>query len=113
RKWMLIAASLAGALSVGGALAYVYDGTGAATGSGEPPLITADQRPIKTTPTDPGGKTFPHKNKLIYDRLQGEEQAEKPERLVPRQEEVAATGAVPSAAPAQLSDSPDSGGQQV
>lgn len=94
RKRVVALAAIIGALGVGGALAYTVMGGGqeVATVAGKAPLIQADERPIKVSPADPGGKEFPHKNKLIYDRLQGEEQAPQQERLVPRQEEVA-TGA--------------------
>jgi hypothetical protein len=44
---------------------------------------------VKVAPDKPGGKKFPHKNKKIYERLQGEKSQEV-ERLVPRQEDVAA-----------------------
>lgn len=57
--------------------------------------------PVKMAPDKPGGKQFPHKNKKIYERLQGENKQEV-ERLVPRQEDVAAaaTAALGSAQPA-------------
>ena len=44
--------------------------------------------PSKNFRTQPGGKEFPHKNKLIYDRLQNGDEPES-ERIVPRQEDVA------------------------
>ena len=50
--------------------------------------VTADSRPVKEAPDQPGGKEFPHKNKLIYDRLTNADEPET-ERLVPRQENVA------------------------
>ncbi|GFO82126.1 MAG: hypothetical protein A49_17530 [Methyloceanibacter sp.] len=50
--------------------------------------MTADASPVKAAPDSPGGKEFPHKNKLIYDRLTNGTMPES-ERLVPRQEDVA------------------------
>ena len=50
--------------------------------------MTADASPVKEVPNQPGGKEFPHKNKLIYDRLTNGNTPES-ERLVPRQEDVA------------------------
>ena len=90
KRTIMVASALVGSLALGGALAFAYKNSGAIIGgSGEPPLIQADNKPVKQTPEKPGGKQFPHKNKLIYDRLQGEETPQV-EKLVPRQEEVAA-----------------------
>jgi cell division septation protein DedD len=58
-------------------------------------LVQADNRPVKELPDQPGGKEFPHKNKLIYDRLQNGDGPES-ERLVPRQENVAVPALPPS-----------------
>jgi cell division septation protein DedD len=65
-------------------------------GGGETPVVQADSRPVKEAPQQPGGKEFPHKNKLIYDRLQNGDEPES-ERLVPRQENVAVPALPPSA----------------
>src|SRR4029078_13504816 len=69
-----------------------------ATGA-HPPVVTADVRPVKEAPDDPGGKDFPHKNKLIYDRLQNGDEPEA-DHLVPRQEDVAVPALPPSPDPA-------------
>ena len=92
RKVLMVASGLIGALALGGAIAFAYKvGGGPQLASGEsPPLIQADSRPVKVTPVEPGGKQFPHQNKQIYDRLQGDQRPEV-EKIVPRQEEVAAT----------------------
>lgn len=90
RRMVMIGSGLVGALALGGALAFAYKtgGNPQLADSGAPPLIKADDRPVKVTPKEPGGKQFPHQNKQIYDRLSGEQQAEV-ERLVPREEQVA------------------------
>src|SRR6185312_5130935 len=100
RSAFMVGSALLGAIALGGALAFAYKQSGGGLGSDQPPLVTADSRPVKELPDDPGGKDFPHKNKLIYDRLQNGDEPES-ERLVPRQENVA----VPALPP-----SPDSGG---
>ncbi|MGI9386361.1 MAG: hypothetical protein ACR2OX_02920, partial [Methyloligellaceae bacterium] len=103
RKVAMVASALVGSLALGGALAFAYKNSGLIMGgSGDAPLIQADNSPTKVAPDDPGGKQFPHKNKLIYDRLQGDETPEV-EKIVPRQEEVAsntaAAAGTPNAAP--------------
>lgn len=92
RRVLMFASGLIGALALGGALAFAYKMTGetqVADGSG-PPLIKADDSPVKVPPEEPGGKQFAHQNKQIYDRLQGDQKPEV-ERIVPRQEAVQAT----------------------
>jgi len=98
RSIYMVGSALLGAIALGGALAFAYKQSGGAMGGGEPPVVQADSRPVKEAPQQPGGKEFPHKNKLIYDRLQNGDQPEA-EHIVPRQEELAMP-AMPSAAPA-------------
>ena len=95
RSAFMVGSALLGAIALGGALAFVYKQSGGGIGSEQPPLVTADARPVKELPDQPGGKEFPHKNKLIYDRLQNGDEPES-ERIVPRQEDVA----VPALPPA-------------
>ena len=100
----MVGSALLGAIALGGALAFAYKQSGGGIGSGEqPPLVTADARPVKEVPDAPGGKEFPHKNKLIYDRLQNGDEPEA-ERIVPRQEDVAVP-ALP-AAPTEMAGLP-------
>lgn len=68
----LMAAVLVGAIAIGGGLAYVYKFSNG-DGGGIPSLIAADSSPVKEAPSEPGGRDFPNRNKLIYDRLGGEE----------------------------------------
>lgn len=72
----LMAAVLVGAVVTGGGLAYVYKTSGGA-GDGYPSVVSADPRPVKEDPAEPGGRDFPNGNKLIYSRLgdSGEEPA--------------------------------------
>jgi cell division septation protein DedD len=98
RSIYMVGSALLGAVALGGALAFAYKQSGGAMGGGEPPVVQADSRPVKEAPQQPGGKELPHKNKLIYERLQNGDQPEA-ERIVPRQEELAMP-AMPGAAPA-------------
>ncbi len=96
RSAFMVGSALLGAIALGGALAFAYKQSGGGLGSEQPPLVTADARPVKELPDQPGGKEFPQKNKLIYDRLQNGDEPEA-ERLVPRQENVAVPALPPSA----------------
>lgn len=87
RSAFMVGSALLGAIALGGALAFAYKQSGGGVGD-QPPIVQADNRPVKETPAEAGGKEFPHKNKLIYDRLTNEDTPET-ERLVPRQEDVA------------------------
>lgn len=99
RSAFMVGSALLGAIALGGALAFAYKQSGGATG--ETPIVTADARPVKEAPNEPGGKEFPHKNKLIYDRLTNGDEAES-EQLVPRQEDVAVPALPPAGATAGL-----------
>src|SRR5215467_6987784 len=96
RSAFMVGSALLGAIALGGALAFAYKQSGGGIGAGDqPPVVQADARPVKEAPDDPGGKDFPHKNKLIYDRLQNGDEAEA-DHLVPRQEDVAVPALPPS-----------------
>ena len=102
RSIFMVGSALLGAVALGGALAFAYKQSGGAMGGGaQPPVVQADSRPVKEAPQQASGKDFPHKNKLIYERLQNGDQPEA-ERIVPRQEDVAMPampGSAPMAAP--------------
>jgi hypothetical protein len=71
----LMAAVLMGAVVAGGGLAYVYkSSTNPGVGGAEEraTVVTADTRPVKQEPVEPGGREFPNGGKMIYERL-GEE----------------------------------------
>jgi hypothetical protein len=101
RSAVMVASALLGAIALGGALAYAYKQSGGSMADGSTPIVTADSRPVKEAPDQPGGKEFPHKNKLIYDRLTNGDQPES-EHIVPRQEDVAVPALPPATATAGL-----------
>ena len=72
RRKLMVAGVLVAAVATGGAGAFVYksyeDGS---IGNGDAPTVLADDGPVKSKPSDPGGKEFPDSNKQIYDRLNG------------------------------------------
>jgi hypothetical protein len=102
RSMFMVGSALLGAIALGGALAFAYKQSGGAMNGGQPPLVQADNRPVKEPPQQAGGKDAPHKNKLIYERLENGDQPEA-EHVVPRQEDVAMP-AMPGASPAAGAD---------
>lgn len=73
RRGLLIAASIAGLLLIGGAGVYAWSAfTGGAASSDEPRVILADKEPIKVVPEEKGGKTVPNQDKAVYDRVAGD-----------------------------------------
>jgi len=70
---LMVAGVLVAAVATGGAAAFVYksfqDGSLA---NMDAPTLLADDGPVKSKPSDPGGKEFPDGNKQIYDRLSGQ-----------------------------------------
>ncbi len=73
RRKLMVAGVLVAAVATGSAAAFVYksfqqssDGSGS-----DAPTVLAGNEPVKSEPSDPGGKTFPDGNKQIYDRLTG------------------------------------------
>ena len=81
-----LAFALAALTAVGGIgwLAYEWTAEGESTA---PPLIKADQGPMKIRPKDPGGMAVPDQDKLIYQSLNGGVVEETVERLLPPPEE--------------------------
>ncbi len=69
RKGMMIAATLVGAIFIGGGLAYSYKSFMGPTGDGPAPLVKSASGPAKVKPSDPGGKQFAHSDSKILGRL--------------------------------------------
>ncbi|MBP1886995.1 SPOR domain-containing protein [Sinorhizobium mexicanum] len=89
QRTMLLAASVAGVIILGGAGVYAWMGgsTAALTGDG-PKIILADKNPVKVVPEEKGGKTVPNQDKAVYDRVAGAQgDAPRQEALVSSTEE--------------------------
>ncbi len=100
RPMLLFLVFLIVLLGFGGILYLVYQ-QGMREGiRNAPPLIEADEGPAKIIPADPGGMDIPNTDKLIYDRMNGNNPAEPGvERLLPRAEEPIERSRVPGVAP--------------
>ncbi len=73
--------------AAGAGAGWYYAGTQffAADGS-EVPLIRAGKGPVKVRPISPGGMEVPDRDKLVYDRMQGNGERPQVERLLPAPE---------------------------
>lgn len=91
----LIAAAL-----VGSGVTWLLDGDqDSRQAGGPPPLIKADEQPIKVYPDSPGGMDVPNRDKLVYSRIKGDGEKREVERLLPGPE-------APLPPPAALSEPP-------
>lgn len=68
-KAMLIAASLVGAILVGGGLTYAYQSILGSGGDGPTPVVKSAEGPSKVKPSEPGGKKFAHSDSKLLGRL--------------------------------------------
>lgn len=75
---------VAAAIAFGGVIWFAYQSGRDSSDSGTPPLIKADQGPVKVKPDQPGGQEIPFQDSTVYDRLGGPAQ-QKPvmEKLLP------------------------------
>ncbi|AUX76171.1 SPOR domain-containing protein [Sinorhizobium fredii] len=89
QRTMLLAASVAGVIILGGAAVYAWMGGSSAVLSGDGPrIILADKDPVKIVPEQKGGKTVPNQDKAVYDRVAGDQgTAPRQEALVSSTEE--------------------------
>ena len=66
---------------------WYYVGTQFLTGDDSGiPFIKADRGPVKVRPISPGGMEVPDRDKLVYDRMQGNGERPRVERLLPAPE---------------------------
>lgn len=89
RLWLILGLVLVPALAVAGGVGwYVFEGKlpfglGKGDGGGAVPFIRADTTPFKTRPSQEGGRAIPDRDKLVYDRIQGDGPTPRVERLLP------------------------------
>jgi hypothetical protein len=90
RRFMVLAASVAAIVLLGGAGVYAFMGGDSSMlqTASEPKIILADKDPVKVVPEDKGGQTVPNQDKAVYDRVSGDKtDVGKQERLVTSNEE--------------------------
>jgi hypothetical protein len=69
RKGLWAAAALIAVTVAGVGLAMTFRNSRPAAGpDGQPPVISADNAPVKVAPVNPGGAEIPNQNKQIYER---------------------------------------------
>lgn len=117
RRHRLRPVAVAAALILfGGLVWYAFDQRDVSMRDAPPPLITADQTPMKSLPKDPGGMEVPHRDKTVYDALGGgtetgtEPERAPVERLMPPPEDPILPEPDEGAL---VAEAPDAAGQEV
>ncbi|HEX6959762.1 MAG TPA: SPOR domain-containing protein [Ferrovibrio sp.] len=91
RKTITAVIALVAVAAFGVSIWFAYDQGVKRGSSGAPPLIRADQGPVKVAPENPGGLQVPNQDKEIYERIGGNTAqstgAAQPERLLPPPEQ--------------------------
>lgn len=82
----LIALAALGGFAV--VVVYSYDRGAQSAGDKVAPVVKAQEGPTRVRPETPGGMTIPNQDKQIYDRLGGQPDTDKVERLLPPPEPV-------------------------
>lgn len=107
RRWgrLLLLFVLAVFLVSGGAWGWLIHGKRvtamfASSGGDGIPMVRADPAPFKTRPSDPGGMEVPDRDKLVYQRLQGDSSETRVERLLPQPEKPVPPSRASSSSPA-------------
>lgn len=80
----VVVGGIVAAALVGSGVTWLLLGSGGQRAdSSPPPLIKADDKPIKVHPDSPGGMTVENADKLVYSRLRGEPMKGEVERILP------------------------------
>ena len=78
---------LVAVIGVGGYFSWMQWGdTLSSIGANELPIVKAPEKPFKVRPKERGGKDFPNRDKLVYDRLDRKPSTIEVENLLPRPE---------------------------
>ncbi|MDA4846672.1 SPOR domain-containing protein [Hoeflea poritis] len=81
RRGLVAAAVVLGIAVVGGGGFYLWNSSlGGDSASDGPPVIAADNDPVKVKPDDPGGKTVPNQDLAVYERVAGNDTSANPDQ---------------------------------
>ena len=83
RRLMGTLAAVAVVCGVGAMMVYAYNKGRQHGAAGEPPIIRAQEGPIKVRPEEPGGMAVPDRDKEVFTRLETGERPANVERLLP------------------------------
>ena len=83
RRLMGALAAVAVVCGVGAMMVYAYNKGRQHGAAGEPPVIRAQEGPIKVRPEEPGGMAVPDRDKEVFTRLETGERPANVERLLP------------------------------
>ena len=83
RRLMGALAAVAVVCGVGAMMVYAYNKGRQHGAAGEPPIIRAQEGPIKVRPEEPGGMAVPDRDKEVFTRLETGERPANVERLLP------------------------------
>ncbi len=111
RTSIVILASLLGVGVLAGGVIFAYRQGVQESSPTTLPVIVAGTKAMKEEPVNPGGVKIPNQNKLIYDRILGEE-TDIAERIVSREEKVVAFNQQPATTNIAKSPSPGTPGAQ-
>ena len=96
RRIMMGLAAIAVLLGLGVVILYAYNKGRQAGESKIPPVIQAQEGPIKVRPSSPGGMSVPNQDKEVFTRLEANKQGGRVETLLPPPEKPVELPSVPS-----------------
>ena len=101
RHIMTALVAIAAVLGFSVVILYAYNKGRQAAETKVPPLIQAQEGPVKVRPESPGGMEVPNRDKEVFTRLEAEKQPERVERLLPPPEKPMTSAATSAIAPKQ------------
>lgn len=87
RRTLMLLTVVALLVVFGGVMLLAYREGSHEGAGGVPPLLRADGGPVKEPPENPGGRSFPHQDAGVYNRIAGDRGGEEGEQLLPPAEE--------------------------
>jgi hypothetical protein len=82
-SWVVLALAASGFVALAW---YAYQSGSESVDPNDIPVIEADSSPVKISPENPGGESFPHQDKTIYNTISGAHELAGEEKLLPEPE---------------------------